>query len=134
MYDTQNNDQQSPRTTTVDASPSTVVAGPYVASRRPAGSRLDSLLEWVFRVGLASVFIINSITAIFQPGSFRGLLENNFVGAFLGHYQLLLYVIAVNDLFLGLLLLSGVKKKYVYAWAGIWLAIVSFFKLTALIS
>jgi len=80
------------------------------------------------------VFIINSITAIFQPGSFRGLLENNFVGAFLGHYQLLLYVIAVNDLFLGLLLLSGVKKKYVYAWAGIWLAIVSFFKLTALIS
>jgi uncharacterized membrane protein YphA (DoxX/SURF4 family) len=98
----------------------------------PTRPPIDSFLEWAFRLGLSSVFIINSITALKQPDSFLSLIKHNFVAVHIGHYQVLLDVIAVNDMTLGILLLIGFKKKYVYAWAGVWLAIVSFFKLTAL--
>jgi hypothetical protein len=80
---------------------------------------LDIFLDWAFRLGLGSVFIINSLTALIQPDGFRKLIEHNFIAQSVGHYQLQLYIIAVNDMLLGLILLSGFKKKYVYAWAGI---------------
>jgi hypothetical protein len=93
---------------------------------------LDIFLDWAFRLGLGSVCIINSLTALIQPDGFRKLIEHNFIAQSVGHYQLQLYIIAVNDMLLGLILLSGFKKKYVYAWAGMWLAIVTFFKITSL--
>lgn len=134
---------------TVTAAPSTPVqagAAPMstetVAAPATAGQKLQDLrdsklvavfLEYSFRVGLGLVFIINSFSALYQPDAFRKLIEGNFISHALGHTQLMLYIIAVNDAILGLLIILGFKKRYVYAWMGIWLFIVTFMKFTSLL-
>jgi hypothetical protein len=110
--------------------PAQPVATKLHASDRPF---VAASLDWLFRVGFAMVFIINAATALVQPDSFRKLIEGNFISHALGHTQIMLYIIVVNDFFLGLLILSGWKKKYVYAWSGAWLFIVTFMKFTSLL-
>ncbi len=95
--------------------------------------KFDNILELLFRFGFAAVFLINTWAAIVQPSSFLKLIENNFAAQLVGHYSFQLRIIALNDFILGLLILSGFKKKYVYAWAGLWLMIVTFFKTTSLV-
>ncbi len=90
-------------------------------------------LEICFRIGFALVFIINSATAIIEPEGFRKLIESNFLLRTIGHTQIMIYIIAANDALLGLLILFGWKKKWVFAWAGLWLFIVTFMKFTTLL-
>jgi uncharacterized membrane protein YphA (DoxX/SURF4 family) len=104
-----------------------------VPAPKRALMRIDWWLEWSFRIGLATVFLINAVTAITDPSGFLKLLQHNFVAQIVGHYQVLLYVIAVNDFILGLLILLGFARRYVLAWAGVWLMIVTFFKATSLV-
>jgi uncharacterized membrane protein YphA (DoxX/SURF4 family) len=100
---------------------------------RAAFGYYDDFLELAFRFGFSTVFLINAWTAVVDPGGFLKLIESNFVARTVGHYQLQLYVIAINDLILGILILIGFRRKLVLAWAGIWLLIVTFFKATSLI-
>ncbi|MCW1908490.1 MAG: hypothetical protein KIH63_004075, partial [Candidatus Saccharibacteria bacterium] len=93
----------------------------------------NNVLELLFRIGFASIFLTNAWVALAHPGSFLDLVEGNFASRLVGHYSLQVYAIAINDGLLGLLVLSGIKKKYVYAWAGVWLLIVTFFKITSLV-
>ena len=89
-------------------------------------------LDFCFRVGFGLVFIINAVTAIIQPAGFKKLIESNFLATAIGHTQIMLYVIAINDALLGVLIVAGVKRQWVYAWAGLWLFIVTFIKFTSL--
>lgn len=82
-----------------------------------------------FRMGFASIFLINSINAWLQPNDFIKLIENNPIIGLVGHIDLMVALIAVNDLILGILILSGRLKKLVYAWSGVWLLIVAAVKL-----
>lgn len=93
----------------------------------------ENVLELLFRFGFATVFLINAWAALAQPDSFLNLIQNNFAARFVGHYSIQVYAIALNDGLLGILILLGIKKKYVYAWAGTWLMTVTFFKITSLI-
>lgn len=89
-------------------------------------------LDLCFRIGFGLVFIINSVTAIIQPAIFKKLLESNFLAHTLGQTQIMLYIIAVNDALLGVLIISGIKRQWIYAWAGLWLFFVTFLKFTSL--
>lgn len=93
---------------------------------------INGSLDFCFRIGFALVFIINSVTAIMQPAGFKKLIDSNFLAHMLGHTQIMLYVICVNDALLGVLIVSGIKRQWVYAWAGLWLFIVTFIKFTSL--
>jgi uncharacterized membrane protein YphA (DoxX/SURF4 family) len=93
----------------------------------------EIIFDLAFRFGFATVFLANSWTALVDPGGFLKLIEGNFVAQLVGHYQVMLHVIAINDFILGLLILSGFKRTYVHAWAGAWLIVVTFFKITSLI-
>jgi len=93
----------------------------------------DGPLELVFRIGFATIFLTNAWTSLADPSSFLRLIDQNILGHLVGHYELQLYLIALNDSALGLLILSGYKKRLVYAWAGAWLLIVTFFKITSLL-
>ncbi len=126
----------------VTQNPQTPVAEPVIPQTTP--SKLspraladkilaDRFLELCFRLGFGMVFLINAVTAFVDPEGFKKLIEANFMSRALGHTQLMLYVIAINDLLLGLFIMVGFKKKYVYAWAGVWLFIVTFMKFTSLI-
>ena len=89
----------------------------------------DRLPEWLFFYGFVSIFLINFVNAVVDPKAFTALLVSNpFVPSFLPSAKFLVNVAAVNDLALGLFILSKWKKKWVYAWAGAWLLIVAITK------
>jgi uncharacterized membrane protein YphA (DoxX/SURF4 family) len=104
-----------------------------IATKDSQISNKDYFLDWAFRLGFASVFFINSLTALIKPESFLSLLDQNFLTQAIGHYQIFIYLIAINDFTICALILTGIKKKYVYAWAGVYLAVVTFFKATSIL-
>ncbi len=95
-------------------------------------------LELLLIVGLAGVFMVNAMVALLEPSDFTGLVERSLVGraipAFSG--QWVAGLIAVHDLTLGVALLATIwiprARAFVLAWAGAWLLLVTFVKLTGL--
>ena len=93
----------------------------------------DNILQLLFRFGFASIFFVNSIYAALRPQEFTNLLYNNPVTSFIGYADLLVTITMVNDFVLGVLILSGWRKKYVFAWAGVWLLMVTGIKVMNLV-
>jgi hypothetical protein len=92
-------------------------------------SMQEPLLAWIFRVGFASIFLINCVNAWVRPADFQGLLNSFPLPLIRDHTSLFIKFAGLNDLILGSLILSGKFKRYIWAWAGVWLAIVSLVKL-----
>ena len=95
-------------------------------------------LELLLIVGLAGVFMVNAIVALLEPSDFTGLVERSLVGRSIPalNGQWVAGLIAVHDLTLGLALLATIwiprARAFVLAWAGAWLLLVTFVKLTGL--
>lgn len=89
-------------------------------------------LAWLFRIGFAGVFLINSVVAVVDPQSFAKLMGSSFMGHFIRNFAPFTTLIALNDAAIGLLILSGRWQNYVLAWSGLWLLAVTIVKLTAL--
>lgn len=87
------------------------------------------ILLWTFRTGFASIFIVNAIYAAVHPQEFLSLLEQNVIARAIGHADLLIKVTTINDLLLGILILTGWRSKLITAWAGLWLLLVAGLKL-----
>jgi hypothetical protein len=85
--------------------------------------------ELLFRIGFASIFLVNSVYAAIRPQDFIDLLSNNPIASATGLAEVMVKIAMVNDLFLSILILSGWRKKHVYMWAGIWLLMVASIKL-----
>lgn len=94
---------------------------------------VDKLLNLVFVVGFASIFIANAIDAIENPNGFAKVIESNAIAKHIGASSVMVWIAIVNDLILGTLILTGWKKKYIYAWAGAWLILVAGMKLMNLV-
>lgn len=92
----------------------------------------DSRYEIFFRIGFASIFLVNSVAAWMRPDDFYPLLSSFPAAQAVGRIDLLVLAASFNDLILGGLILSGIAKKYVFAWAGLWLTMVSTIKLVSL--
>ncbi len=80
----------------------------------------------LFRIGLSSFFLVNSITAWTAPDEFKDALTGNSAAAHIGHTNTLVHLIGVNDALLFLLILSGKYRKVAVVWAGVWLVAVIF--------
>jgi hypothetical protein len=95
-------------------------------------------LELVLIVGLAGVFIVNAIVAVVEPSDVTGLIEQSVVGRVIPamNGRWVAWVVAVNDLTIGALLLATMWipriRPFVLAWAGAWLFAVALIKLTSL--
>ena len=105
-----------------------------VWAREPETKRPEALLNLTFRLGFAGVFLINSLTAWIEPAAFSALLNREPTALLTRAVGLepLLALIAVNDLVLGGLILTGRCKTYVLAWAGVWLLAVTVVKMVSL--
>ena len=84
----------------------------------------SSVLDFLFRVGLSSFFLLGSQAAWFSPGEFLELLEGNLLASAIATPQFWVYVIGVNDALLFLLILSGRWRKGVAVWAALWMIAV----------
>lgn len=80
----------------------------------------------LFRIGLSSVFLVNSVTAWVASNDFRTSLAGNNVTSHLGHQDALIRLIGINDALLFLLILSGKFRKLAVAWGSLWLLAVIF--------
>ncbi len=76
----------------------------------------------LIRIGLALVFLANSLIAFFTPSEFVELIEQSFVINFLPvSVETFVVFIGINDAAVALLLFSGVGTWYVAVWASLWL-------------
>jgi uncharacterized membrane protein YphA (DoxX/SURF4 family) len=93
---------------------------------------LDFYVLWLLRLGLSSIFLVNSLTAWFDPSGFKKLLEASFFTHWMAGHATLIHLIMLNDLAVGVLILLGRWPLWVFAWAGAWLLAAALIKLTAL--
>ncbi len=82
------------------------------------------LLDFLFRLGLSSFFLINSLTAWFSPDEFLELLKSNSLVSAIASPQFWVYVIGINDALLFLFILLGLWRKGTALWAALWLLAV----------
>jgi hypothetical protein len=78
----------------------------------------------LFRIGLAGIFLANSVTAWVAPDEFRDLLTSNSLLSHIGHPDLLVKLVGVNDGALALLILSGQFRKLAATWGSLWIMAV----------
>ena len=78
----------------------------------------------LFRIGLGGIFLANSVTAWAASDEFRDLLTSNSFASHIGHTDLLVKLIAINDAALFLLILSGQLRKLAVTWGSLWLIAV----------
>lgn len=90
-------------------------------------------LSWLFRIGFGGVFLVNAIIALLDPNSFVDLMRSSFLRGFVNDFTPLVWLIAANDLMLGVLLVWNRWKYYVHAWAGAWLFAVTLVKVSELL-
>lgn len=90
---------------------------------------LEGFSHWFFRLGFASIFLINAVYATVDPDSFTVMLEKNPIASAIGFTDLMLKIALVNDLLLGVFIIGGWRKQLVYAWAGAWLLLVAGLKM-----
>lgn len=112
-----------------------VIQNPTMNNQLNNTSRLNLnlLLYWFFKVGFASIFLINGIIALLRPAEFEALLGTFPIARAIGHIDIMVVLIGFNDLILGSLILSGKAKKFILAWAGFYLALVTMVKLVSLV-
>ena len=130
-----------PTTDPFDAAPAAgavalAVRDEEAAAAPPARIRA---LEIVFLAGLAGVFLVNAVVAALQPSDFTSLVGASDLAQWLGISPggWVAPVIFVNDLILGLGLISAIWARHtvrvvILAWAGLWFFVVTLVKLTAL--
>lgn len=76
----------------------------------------------LIRVGLALVFLANSLTAFFFPNEFVELLEKSFLANLVPvSLGALVILIGLNDALVAALLLLSVKTRWVAIWAVLWI-------------
>lgn len=94
-----------------------------------------NLSKWTFRLGVASLLIVNGVYAFVRPEDFSSILEANFIGQHIPENIVsgMVFFAGVNDIALGLLLISGKFRLIAYIWLGLWFATIAGVKLTNLI-
>jgi hypothetical protein len=87
---------------------------------------------------LAGVFLVNALVAVLQPSDFTELVDRSLLGrwfpAVTGSW--IAWAIGVNDLLLGLCLVTAIWSRrirpLVLVWAAAWLLAVTVVKVTSL--
>jgi uncharacterized membrane protein YphA (DoxX/SURF4 family) len=77
---------------------------------------------FLIRIGLACVFLANSLSAFSSPGEFQDMVSGSLLGGILP-FSVATFVILIgfNDLLVSLLLFIGWRTKWVATWAVIWI-------------
>ena len=100
--------------------------------------RQERWFEIALLGGLAGVFIVNALVACLQPSDFVDLVQRSMLSNLapfdIGRW--LAWVIGLNDLVLGALLVRAIRHRrirpLVLAWSGVWLLAVTVVKVTSL--
>jgi hypothetical protein len=100
--------------------------------------RRRAKFERALLAGLAGVFLVNALVAVLQPTDFTGLVDRSLPGrwfpAVTGPW--IAWAIGVNDLVLGLCLVTAIWSRrirpLVLVWAAAWLLAVTVVKVTSL--
>jgi len=81
----------------------------------------------IIRIGLACVFLANSLTAFLTPSEFRDLVSNSFIAGVLPiSVASFVTLVGFNDLTVAILLFSGWRTSRVATYAAAWITGVVF--------
>jgi len=102
----------------------------------PGAAPVSPELLWLIgRVGLVGLLATNAIYAFVAPESFENMLSTHFFLGWLPAPLITVLVAAagVNDALLAIVVLARHRRPLVWAWVGVWFAVVALVKLTALV-
>ena len=126
-----------PATATAHGPTTPAGAGELVAATTTT-RRNERWFEVALLGGLAGVFIVNALVAWLQPSDFVDLVKRSTLSdlAPFDTGRWLAWVIGLNDLVLGVLLVRAIRHRsirpHVLAWSGVWLLAVTVVKVTSL--
>ena len=83
-----------------------------------------SASDVLFRLGLSTIFLLNSLTAWFSPDEFLELLDKSPLASAIASPHFWIYIIGINDGLLFLLILFGRWRKGIAIWAAVWMIAV----------
>ncbi len=91
----------------------------------------------LIRVGLACVFLANSLVAFLEPTEFQDLVSGSFLASILPiSVATFVMCIAINDFLVAILLFLGWRTSRVALWAAAWMVgvilVIGVFSLDAL--
>lgn len=115
-----------PEAETVPSEPAPITSPIFV-------SKTTTLPEILTTLGFASIFVVFAAVAFFQPKVLEDAYLQNVLGRAIGHAALAVEISMFVNVFLGVLLLIGRRKPFVYALAGTWLIIIAVFKVLILL-
>ena len=124
--------------TTTAHGPTTPAGTGELAAATTTRRRNERWFEVALLGGLAGVFIVNALVAWLQPSDFIDLVERSTLSdlAPFDTGPWLAWVIGLNDLVLGVLLVRAIRHRNirppVLAWSGVWLLAVTVVKVTSL--
>ena len=90
-------------------------------------------LDWMFRFGFSSVFLINALIAWLEPSGFIALMQGGLMGQMTNNFTPFVWLIGLNDGLLAVLILWGRARAWVLVWSGLWLLAVTLIKLSDLL-
>lgn len=77
---------------------------------------------FLIRIGLACVFLANSLTAFFEPSEFHELISGSFVAGLLPvSVATFVIFVGINDLTVAALLFFGWRTRRVATYATLWM-------------
>ena len=124
--------------TTTAHGPTTLAGTGVVVAATTTTRRNERWFEIALLGGLAGVFIVNALVAWLQPSDFVDLVKSSALSnlAPFDTGRWLAWVIGLNDLVLGVLLVRAIRHRnirpQVLAWSGVWLLAVTVVKVTSL--
>jgi hypothetical protein len=125
-------------TTTAHGPTTPAGSGELVAATKAIRRNNERWFEVALLGGLAGVFLVNALVAWLQPSDFVDLVKRSTLAdlAPFDTGRWLVWVIGLNDLALGVLLVIAIRRRSirppVLAWSGVWLLAVTVVKVTSL--
>ncbi|MDX2005189.1 MAG: hypothetical protein SFU83_07915 [Meiothermus sp.] len=91
------------------------------------------LRDVLFRLGFASVFLVNGLTELIDPYAHLYLMQQSVLNYFIADFTALMKFVAFSDLLLAALILFARWNGYLMLCVGLWLLAVTGLRLLSLV-
>lgn len=91
------------------------------------------LRDVLFRLGFASVFLVNGLTELIDPYAHLYMMQQSVLNYFIADFTALMKFVAFSDLLLAALILFARWNGYLMLCVGLWLLAVTGLRLLSLV-
>jgi hypothetical protein len=105
----------------------------FLAIENSPGVDTARLRDLIFRLGFASVFLVNGMTELADPYAHVDLMQQSILSYFISDFAALMKFVAWGDLLLATLILFARWNSLLMLWVGVWLLSITALRLVSLV-